>query len=179
MAKSRAMREQGLAQIWEKGIFRMNFGRVTVCPQPTSYIMNKIQHLGVRIKSSDWRIQDLCFLGDLDIFLAFWGGKVLPKTCTIIYEHESGEKGMLGSLRAIVEEFAGFKEVELRSMKSANHPRELSDEQKLRLSRKYAFYGLGPWSVGVDGQCVFMRYQPVKAHLSMKTNSPDKTTISA
>jgi hypothetical protein len=56
MATSRAMKEEGLGQIWEKGVFRMNINVVPggpSCPRPTQEVLSKVQHLSVRIKATN------------------------------------------------------------------------------------------------------------------------------
>lgn len=182
MAASQAMREEGLGQIWEKGVFRMNFGIVPgspVCPRPTKDTANKIQHLSVRVARTEGHIRDFCSTVDLDTLKAFGGSEVPRRSCQIFHEHKSRVQGMLGGLRAIVKTFVGFKDVEMRLLTSLKLPRELSDGQKLRLSKKYAFYGLGPWSIGMDNEGLFMRFHPREAQMSLKTTSPGKTTLAA
>ena len=145
MAASHAMREEGTGQIWEKGVFRMNLGPSSpVCPRPTQDIANKVQNLSVRIKGTEGHIlRSISSAVDLETLKAFGGSKVPRKSCKIFYEHKIRVKGMLSELRAIVKTFVGFKDVELRILTS-KLPRELSDGQKILLSNKYAFYGLGP-----------------------------------
>lgn len=182
MAASRAMREEGLGQIWEKGVFRMILGNVPgvpVCPRPTQDIANKIQHLSVRIKGTEGHTRDLCSTLDLDILKAFGGSEVPRKSCKIFYEHKIRSSIMLGGLRAIVKTFVGFKDVELRVWTSKNFPREHSDRQKMHLSKKYAFYGFGPWSVGMDREGLFILFHPREAPMSLRSTSPDKTTLAA
>lgn len=136
MAASRAMREEGLGQIWKKGVFRINFGLVSdgaVCPRPPQDVFNQIQHLSVRIKGMEKHFAHPCWSEELTIFMAFGGFEVPRKSCKIVYEHEPSTGGRLGGFRNITKTFVGFKEVELRLL---NLPCEISDEEKMHLGKK-------------------------------------------
>ncbi len=128
MASSRAMEREGLSLIWEKGVYRMNFGimvrlnlgpntirRAPECPQPSRVIASKIQNLHVRVKAVVGRDPALWSEVDLDNLGQFAGSRVRRKLCQIDLEIRFDKRACFSDrvLNAL-KRLKGFERVEVR-----------------------------------------------------------------
>ena len=184
LACSRAMREEGLSQIWEKGVYRMNFGigvrmnvfcsaaTATEYLQPERQIAEKIQHLRIRSKGSIFGSPVKWSGMDFDALRQFGGSDVRRQSYTVLLEVEYDESHDLGVevVRAL-EALVGFERLDFRvatSMKGwpgyapvANgtyipiHPSNTHKHFLGSLQRS-----LGHPSVGRDEEGYYARFHP-------------------
>ena len=130
LACSRAMREEGLSRIWEKGVYRMNvdtrvrmnfFSSAPVatgtpeCLQPVQQIAERIQHLRIRVKGMDFRSRAVWSGFDSDAIKQFGGSEVRRKSCTILLEMEYPNHYHFGvEVVQALGTLVGFEQVDLR-----------------------------------------------------------------
>ena len=185
LACSRAMREEGMSQVWEKGVCRMNFDNMVnlvslaVIPtdgpevlQLTQHIAERIQHLRVRIPGTAFRPLGVWASIDFDAMRHFGGSELRRKSCTVLLEVEDDEPYTFGvEVVQALETLAGFERVDLRvvtSMKGlpgyapvANgtyipiHPENTYTHFLESLRRS-----LGRPSVGRDEEGLYVRFHP-------------------
>ena len=151
MACSRAMREEGLGLIWQKGVYRMNFGiRVNLnlgsgmaqgtpeCPPPPRWILNNIQHLCIRVKGTVGLAREFWSSLDLDTLTQFGGSEIRRKCCKIFLQMQFDKCVHIGeeifvALRTLV----GFETVELRIVfPPKTFPRRMTASQKQQVMSK-------------------------------------------
>lgn len=112
LASSRAMQTQGLAQLSEKAVFRLNigigarlsliFGTMTTqtqeCPHnmPRTVPSSKIQHLSIRIKATASPCLKFWSSIDLDVLEWFTGDGVSRQSCKIVFELDYRGENCLG-----------------------------------------------------------------------------------
>ena len=181
LACSRAMREEGMSQIWEKGVYRMNFGdtlrlnvvssatMATGAPQylqPTQQIAERIQHLRIRSKRSIFGSLIKWSGIDFDALRQFGGSEVRRKSCTILLVVGYDGFYQLGVevVRAL-ETLVGFERVDLRVVDQ--FPKDLPSYARLPTSaRKYIYFGdllgrsLGHSSMERDEEGYYVRFHP-------------------
>ena len=178
LACSRAMREEGLSQIWEKGVYRMNFGfrvRMNVfssatvgtgapaCLQPVQQIAERIQHLRIRIKGAVFRSWNVSSGIDFDRIKQFGGLEVRRKSCTVLLEMKSHRDYHFGAgVVQALETLVGFERVDLRVVS----PVIPLIYTPIHLKRTYTFFSgwlrssFGRPSMGWDEEGRYMRFHP-------------------
>ena len=174
---SRAMREEGLSQIWEKGVYRMNFGdkvrlnvfplaaTATECLQPTQQIAERIQHLRIRTKGSIYGSPIEWSSIDFDALRQFGGSEIRRKSCTVLFEMEYDESHDLGvKVVQALETLVGFERVDLRAVDL--FPKDLPSYARLPThpGNMYIYFrevlgrSLGCPSVGKDEEGYYVRF---------------------
>ena len=126
MACSRAMREEGLAWIWQKGVYRMNLASGMAndpqeCRKPTPEIANKIQNLCIRVKSTVTKWRGNWSNLDNHAIKQFGGSMIRRKFCRILLESREDVPLYIGDeIFDALEILVGFEKVELRVVPSGD-----------------------------------------------------------
>lgn len=128
MACSRAMREEGLPWIWEKGVYRMNFakvdsstGSVKVPPEspiPTQDIVDRIQNISIRVESTPREPDPYWLSLNLDPVKLFAGPEIRRKYCLIVFEARDDARDVYvgRNFLDVLKTLRGFETVEVRSV---------------------------------------------------------------
>lgn len=185
MACSRAMREEGLAWIWQKGVYRMNFGNMArmslasdmandpqECRQPTPEIANKIQNVSIRVKPTVKKSRGNWSNLDYHAIKQFGGSRIRRKFCRILLESRENVPLYIGDdIFDALEILVGFEKVELRVVLSGNtFPRNEPVPQESQFShqtrmiykyyRRYLRHTLCRADLGWDEEGHFINFIP-------------------
>ena len=173
MASSRAMREEGLGQIWAKGVYRMNFGIIAKDgPECFEYMpenAEKIQHIRIRVKATMIPSPEFWSSIELEAIEQFGGSEIRRKTCKVLLDIGDAKYVYIGNeffdaLKTLV----GFEEVELRVVfPGRTFPRRWQKNRNSYQTRMvYGFCGeylestLGRPHSGSDEGGQFIRFFP-------------------
>lgn len=182
MACSRAMREEGLAWIWQKGVYRMNFGNMNLasgmakdpqeCRQPTPEIANKIQNLYIRVIPTVKKSRGYWSNLDYHAIKQFGGSRIRRKFCRILLESREDVPVCIGDeVFDALEILVGFEKVELRVVLSGDtFPHNAPVPQESQLShqtrmiykyyRRYLRHTLCRSDLGWDEEGHFINFIP-------------------
>lgn len=174
MASSRAMRMEGLSQIFKKGVFRMNFGimvrmslnSVTMrppweCPRPTQDTLNRIQHLSIQVKPTARRCRDFWSNIDYDVLKLFTGSEVPRKSCKILFGNLRGGPNLASGIFYKLRKLTGFEVVEVRIGERWDGLRHTDAD--FEFCGRLLSPGLGVGVMGQDEDDSFMRFSPRRA----------------
>lgn len=178
MESSRAMRQEGLGQIWNKGVFRMSFGIMvrmnsgsnlvtgtSECPRTMQDVAKNIQNLSVQVKAKSTPCRDFWSSIDLNILRQFGGSRVLRRSCKILLQLQPGSNRVGIELFDVLKTFVGFKIVELR-VDVKTLPEQPSESREKMILEAYESTGsllspnLGFGSMGRDEGGFFMSFNP-------------------
>lgn len=185
MASSHAMRDEGLGQIWQKGVYRMNFGNIVgtdsdlgsvkaapECPLPTREIANKIQNVCIRVIASVTEPPDYWSNMNLDAIKQFGGSEIRRKFCRVLLESREDVQVYIGDeVLDALKTLVGFEKVELRVVFPGDtFPRyapvpqvgEFSHQTSMiyRRCRLHLRPALGRPHLGWDEEGHFMEFMP-------------------